>query len=186
VYSKAKLPHRPGPKRRARLRNMSLRPWESLSNLEIAARIRSLDTLRQVKKGVSFSSASRHAGVDPRTAKSHLKGYLVKRRGRWHAKNVYNTIEIAVNVYTGGKIRAITINSSSTASLLGHHMSDIKFVLSGRMPYDLFLQRYKNAVITDKYGRKFKLEANLEKLKEIELRKESSPTGDDYYVYEWS
>lgn len=154
--------------------------WRSLKPQEKSAYKRTLSGLRLMRKGNSLRSAAKAVGTDPETMKKYLKGVLYKKRRRWHAKRE-DSLQRGIIIYTTkGRIRSVVVNRSSTASLIGRHMNDVKLVLSGIEDYDIFAERYKDAIITDSDGRQFRLETDLEELKEIMLKKEQIEYAEFY------
>jgi len=178
VYSKAKLPHRPGPKR-ARSRDMPSKHWRRLTKLQKLTRMKSFEVLRAMRHNHSFTTGCRSIAADPETMKKYLKNVIYKKKGRWHAKRDDN-IERGIIIYTRGHIRHIVLGKFSTASVVGKYMNSVKFVLSGTEDYDLFVQTYKGISITDVDGKSYRLETRLDALKEIELRKEQIEYADYY------
>jgi hypothetical protein len=149
------------------------RPWNKLNAIEKSSRVRGLEVLRIMQQGISFTQATKYAGTDARTAKAQLGGYIFKRKRRWHATTKYDTIERGMIVYEKGKIKSIV-------SCIGSYLNDVKLMLSGKMPYDMFRRNYRYMTITDVDGKEHRLETRLEKLKDIELSREEVPFSDIY------
>jgi hypothetical protein len=130
-----------------------------------------------MRAGRSFTLSTKYAGIDPRTAKEHLHGYIHKKRGRWHARSK-DKIERGLLIYTRGRIRVIIVNDSEVASTIGEYLNDIKRLLtSGNLK---LLEKYKNVVIRDANGKLHRPETRLERLEEIELSREEVPFSDIY------
>jgi hypothetical protein len=156
-----------------------LKSWNALKPAEKNARIRALSVIGDMRSGKSFSSSVKHAGTTPKVAKANLKGYIYKRRGRWHARAIDN-IERSMIIYTKGKLRSLIIDNNIVASTIGRYLNDVKFVLIGKLGYDEFVERYENLSIIDTGGKAHKLETKLNKLKDIELSREDIPFSDVY------
>jgi hypothetical protein len=164
---------------RATYGSVSGKHWDALKPAEKSARIRSLSVIGDMRSGKSFSSSVKHAGTTPKVAKANLKGYIYKRRGRWHARAI-DSIERSMIIYTKGKIISLIIDNNIVASTIGRYLNDVKFVLIGKLGYDEFIKRYKGMSIIDIDGKSHKLETRQNKLKDIELSREDIPFSDVY------
>ena len=155
----------------------SERSWGALSPKEKALRVRALEVIRLMRTGHYLTAASRQVGIDPRTAKAQLRGCIYKRRGRWKAK-AKDKLDRGLVIYERGRQRAIVVNKSETATMIGQYLNDVKKVLeTGNIEV---LEGYRKAIIVDAEGKKHKLELRLEAIKEIELAKEEVEFADIY------
>jgi hypothetical protein len=157
--------------------SQSKKPWKSLSPKEKELRVRALEVIRMMRNGSCLTAASQQVGIDPRTAKAQLRGYLSKKRGRWKAK-LRDRIERGLMLYERGRIGTIIVNDSDVASVIGHYLNNTKKVLeTGDLT---LLSRYEKLPIIDAEGKKHQLETRIEQIKEIELGREEVEFADIY------
>jgi ArsR family metal-binding transcriptional regulator len=132
-----------------------------------------------MRGGETMTYASGRVGCDPRAVKRHLGRYIYKRKHRWRARK-NDQIERGMTIYERGKVRAVTINDSDMAHLIGEYFNSIKKVLESgdHTP----LETYRTAVVIDAHGKKHHLETSVEQIMEIELSRENVEFVD-VYVY---
>ena len=165
----------------ARPMAMSHRLWVQLDSITKASRIRALETLRALREGKSLTYSAKYSGLDVRTAKAHLKGFIFKRHGRYKARKGKDTIQRGLNIFSRAKVRSIIVGDSDTASQIGLYFNDVKRVLtSGNQDP---LKKWKKVIIKDIYGREYRLETNVNNLIEIKLRQENLDINEG--IYEW-
>ncbi len=156
---------------------ISKQPWSKLSPINKMRRVHGLAVLRQMRGGMTFSMACIYLGVSPKGVKRQLGSYIYKRKNRWYAKPT-DQIERGMIIYSAGKIKTIVIADSKVSSMLSEYFNNMKFVLQLNEKH--YLDKYKKTVITDVNGKRYKLEADLEKIKEIELGREDLEMADIY------
>jgi len=162
-----------------RLRLSGSKPWSALNPAEKSSRIRALELLRYMRRGESLTFGSKQVGIDPRTAKTHLKGYIYKRNRRWKAR-VRDKIERGMILYENAKLKTIILNDSAAASVLGKYLNNVKLLLIGSLDQVAFRKMYKYMQIRDANGKWHRLETRLNAIKEIELKKEDLEFADIY------
>ena len=159
----------------------SLKSWNSLTPELKSKRLKSLEALRKVRKGDSLRSALFDVGLSLKEGKLQLRSSLVLRNKRFVVKS-FDRIERAMKIYSKGEIKTIVVTNSKDASLIGEYFSAIRNFLE-TWNKD-FLKLFKNKTITDSEGKKYKLESNPEKIRDIEEAKEDSEFFE-VYADEW-
>ena len=161
----------------ARSSRKPTRSWTTLSPKEKLSRRRSLEVIRLMRSGDSFTSGCRLIGIDTRAAKGELRGFIYKKRRRWKAK-AKDKISRGLTIYENGRIKHIIVNDSEVASIIGEYFNDVKKVLeTGEI---LLLKKYRKLILKDSSGKKHRLETHLKNLREIELSKEDIEFSDLY------
>ena len=158
--------------------NPSLKEWFELNPSGRHGRILSLKVLGNMRRGKSLRMASLEFGINPETAKRHIRSAIVKRHGRWIARRL-DKIERCMNIYERGRIKSIRVTNSEDASIIGHYYNDVKKALeTGDASV---LRKYRGKILTDSEGKKHRLETKLDKIRDIEDSKEEP---EFYEIYE--
>lgn len=165
--------------KRAQPRAMSRKPWAKLDSITKATRIRSLEAFRTLREGKSLAYSARYSGVDVRTVKAHLKGFIYKHHGRYKARSK-DTIQRGLNIFERGKVRNIIVGDSDTASQIGLYYNDVKRVLTFGNPNQL--KKWRTVIIKDINGKVHRLETNVNRLIEIKLRQENLDMNEGIYA----
>lgn len=160
----------------ARIRNFSRVKWKNLTSKQKYQRNLSLEVIRSMRKGISFSSSTKDAGLSSYLSKKHLGRNVSKKGGRYFASKS-DSIQRAMQIYENGRIKSIVVRNSKDASLIGEYHNEVRKTLRGDSSG---LKRFKKIVITDAEGKKHKLETRPEKIFEIEDRKEDSEFFEVY------
>ena len=159
-----------------RIKSLSRIKWANLTSTQKSQRKLSLEVLRLMRKGNSFSSATKEIGLSPYLSKKNLGRYLKKGVGRYFSAKL-DSIQRAMQIYENGKIKSIIVRNSKDASKIGEYFNEVRKTLRGDSSG---LKRFKKIVIKDSERKKHKLETKPEKIFDIEETKEDSEFFEVY------
>ncbi len=149
------------------MKSLSRIKWKNLTSRQKYQRKLSLEALRLMRKGNSFSSATKESGISPYLSKKHLgKFYLRKKYGRYFP-TITDSIQRSMEFYDKKEGRIfIIVKNSKDASLIGEYFASVRQAI--RTGDDSYLKKFKRKAITDAEGKKHYFETNLEKIYDIE------------------
>lgn len=140
--------------------------WKNLTSKQKSRRKLSLEVLRLMRRGASFSSATKESGFSPYLSKKNLGRYLRKKSGRY-IPTLTDSIQRSMEFYDKKEGRIfIVVKNSKDASLIGEYFSSVRQAI--RTGDDSYLKRFKRKSIIDANGKKHKFETDLDKIYDIE------------------
>jgi hypothetical protein len=123
-----------------------------------------------MRQGSPLAVAAREIGIDPRTVTRHLGKVLAKRSdGKYHAKPT-DRISRSMVIYSQGKQTAITVPDSKIASIIGQYFNAVRKYLNTGDNSEV--KKFKNIIVVDSDGNKYRLETDAKKIQAIESAKE--------------
>ena len=156
--------------------DISLKSWSSLNEKEIYERSKALQVakiMRDDKRKPSLtkaiekvnSYASTDSKINENLVKKHLGKALYKEGKKWKIRKT-DTIEVKSLIFSEGKSEYITIKSSKDRALIRDYHNDIYKLEKAKTIAEKqkILKKWKGKTITDKNGKKWKLETTLEGL----------------------
>lgn len=153
--------------------DLSSKPISALTDKEFAERADSLKVLKIMRnEGLSLSKSIQKAkelGFNP-TEKSVFKNLgrtLYKSGGVWKARKT-DKIQVRMGIYSNGKEEMILVTNSKDRSLIGQYFNDVKKLNRGELDEKAFKKLYGRKIIVDAHGKKWKLEVNKDKIKQIQ------------------
>ena len=156
--------------RKTKLSIISSQSWSSLSPSQRYSRKLSLEVVRRMRKGESFSQASKSVGISSKKIQQHLGGVIYKKKGRWIVKSI-DSLSRQMNIYSRGRRISITVTNSKDAKLIGKYFADVKkYLYTGDQTV---LRKYEDVVIVDEDGVGHSLETNPQTIRDIEEGKEN-------------
>ena len=148
------------------MKSLSRIKWKNLTGKQKSQRKLALEVLRLMRKGNSFSSATKETGFSSYLSKKNLGRYLRKKSGRFFPTKT-DSIQRSMEFYEKGKGRIfIVTKNSKDASLIGEYFASVRQAI--RTGDDSHLKKFKRKSITDAEGKKHKFETDLEKIFDIE------------------
>ena len=158
---------------------ISKRSWKLLSPREKGAREKSLDVLREVRRGKkSLSTASRDHGLSVKSVLKNTNAFK-KTGNRWTPKT-YDRISRVMKINENGKAISIEINDSRKASLIGRYHNAVKKYLDTGDTSKL--KQFEGKTIKDAQGNLHVFETDTEALDEIHEGIEEPEFYDIYSV----
>ena len=148
---------------------MSKRPWDMLTPAQQEIRKRALAALSKIRQGLFLSVAAKEVGIDSRTAAKHLGRAITKLNGKYLARPV-DHISRSMLVYSQGKQFVITVTDSKAASTIGQYFNAVRQYLN--TGDSAALKKFKNVLVVDSDGTKYRLETGGKKIQAIEAEKE--------------
>jgi len=140
--------------------------WKNLTNKQKYQRKLVLEVLRLMRRGLSFSSATKESGISQYLSKKNLGRYLRKKSGRY-IPTLTDSIQRSMEFYSRKEGRIfIIVKNSKDASLIGEYFSSVRQAI--RTGDDSYLKKFKRKSITDAEGKKHYFETDLEKIYDIE------------------
>lgn len=131
-----------------------------------------IEILRVMRKGTSFSKATKMVGLSPTTAKKYLGNSISKKNGKLVPKKTDNLLR-EVRIYENGKEVLIQVRGSNNAKKVAQYHSAIGQRIDKNDK--TALESFQGLVIKDNAGRYHKLETDIEKILDILQRKEEPP-----------
>ena len=157
------------------------KPWEkdldSLTPKQLRRYDASLEVLRMMRKGETFSKASKTAGVSPRTAKRFLGNTLQKRKNRLHAKKDDSLLR-KLWIIENGREEWIQVRGIKKARTVAKYHSAIGQATSQGTTNSL--EKFAKKKIKDNKGKTHSFEVDVDKIKE-QLEKIEEP--EEYTIY---
>ncbi|NPE29448.1 hypothetical protein HNV12_16110 [Methanococcoides sp. SA1] len=146
--------------------NLSTTSWKILKAQQKRDRNLSLQILRLMRKGVSFSKAIEKTGANKKNTISNLGKYLYKSKGKWKV-TASDKIEsdMAFNDRDKGLISIVTTRSKDR-SLIAEYFNAVNKALKSGNPK--FLKKFENATVIDAEGKEHSFVTDLERLYEIQ------------------
>lgn len=137
----------------------------------------SLEVLRLVRKGTSFSHAAKMVGINSATAKKKIGSALIKRNNRITARKKDSLLR-TLKIYENGKEVFVTVKGTANAKKIARYHS----ALGRRID-----NNDKNALnsfdtITDVKGYRHHFETNLDSVLSVLQSKEEPPFFSIYKV----
>jgi len=148
------------------MKNLARTDWIKLKNIQKSQRNLSLEVLRLMRRGSSFSSATKETGISPYLAKKNLGRYLRKKSGRY-LPTLTDSIQRSMEFYDKSEGRIfIVVKKSKDASTIGEYFAKVrKAIRTGKSSY---LKKFKGKSITDVNGKEHFFETDLEKIYDLE------------------
>ncbi len=148
------------------MKNLSRVTWLKLTSKQKSQRKLSLEVLRLMRKGSSFSSATKETGISTYLSKKNLGGYVKRKYGRYYPA-IKDSIQRSMEFYDRKEGRIfIVVKNSKDASTIGEYFSSVRQAIkNGDKSY---LKKFKRKSITDAEGKKHYFETDLEKIYDIE------------------
>ncbi|MBM3910150.1 MAG: hypothetical protein FJ356_00700 [Thaumarchaeota archaeon] len=131
----------------------------------------SLEVLRLVRHGTSFSKATKTVGISSTTAKKFLGSSLRKKENRIVAKQNDSLIR-QLRIYENGKEHFIQVRGSKTAKRIAQYHSSIGRVIDGKEPNAL--KAFEWDFILDTKRKSHHFETDIKKILAI-LEKREEP-----------
>lgn len=157
-------------KKRIKDADLSLKSWNELTPTQKETRKRALRVIDNMRsEGESFTAALKQNEVDKMIIKRHLGNSLFKRNRRYKIKALDN-IQRGMHFYEDGVVRDIIVTNSIDASLIGKYFSAVRHAI--RTGDTSQLTPFVGKSIVDASGSLRTFETDIEKLFEIEERKE--------------
>ena len=159
--------------------DVSSKPIEALTDKQIVERGNSLKVLKIMRReGTSFTKSVKIANnqgfnISEQNAKKHLGKSLYKIGRRWLARKT-DSIEFRLRIYSNGQEELISTTSSKDRRLIGKYFTDIRKVEKGLLNEQDFKKRYSRRTIIDAKGQKWRLEANIDAIANIQASDEST------------
>jgi hypothetical protein len=151
------------------------RSWSSITKRERNLREKSLEVLRKVRNGQSFSKASKKLHIRPETVIKNTNAFR-KSKGKWIAKS-QDRISRVMSIYENGQQQWIETRDSRTASKIGKYNSAVnEFLRTGN---EDVLKPLKKP-FKDSNGKLHYFETDPDKLYEIA---ESQEEPEFYEIY---
>lgn len=147
------------------------RNLDSLTPTKLGKYYDSLEILRLVREGISFSKATKTVGIDPITAKKFLGKSLRKKKNRIVAKSNDSLIR-ELRIYENEKEYFIQVKGSNAAKRVAQYHSYIGKVIDGSEPNAL--KAFEWNFIVDAERKVHRFETNIKKILEI-LEKREEP-----------
>lgn len=158
---------------------ISKRSWKVLSPHEKGTREKSLDVLREVRRGKkSLSTASKEQGISVKSVLKNTNAFK-KTGNRWTPKS-YDRISRVMKINENGKCISIEVNDSRTASLIGRYHNAVKKYLDTGDTSGL--EKFKGKTVKDANGNLHVFETDTEALDEIHEGIEEPEFYDIYTV----
>ena len=158
--------------------DLSITSWNALSSQQKRDRKLSLQVLRLMRNGISYSKAIEKTGISKKDAIRNLGKYLYKSKGKWKVTTT-DRIEVEMLIYdrNAGQISIITTNSKDR-TLIGSYFNAINRAL--KTGDSSLLKRFIDIHITDANGTKHFFVTDLECLYEINEAQEEPEYLDIY------
>lgn len=148
------------------MKSLSRIKWKNLTSKQKSQRKLSLEVLRLMRKGYSFSSATKETGLSSYLSKKNLGRYVRKKFGRYFP-TITDSIQRSMEFYDRKEGRIfIVVKNSKDASMIGEYFSNVRQAI--RTGDDSYLKKFKRKSITDTEGKKHYFETDLEKIYDIE------------------
>lgn len=152
-----------------------LQTWQKnldlLTPAQLAKYYDSLEILRLVRQGTSFSKAAKTVGIDPTTAKKFLGKSLRKKENRIVARQKDSLIR-QLRIYENGKEYFIQIKGNKAAKRIAQYHSAIGRVIDENEPNALKVFQFDFILDTKRKVHSF--ETDIKKILEI-LEKREEP-----------
>jgi len=164
---------------------MVRQPWtvdlDRLTPKQLAKYNDSLEVLRLMRKGNSFSKASKDRGISPSTAKKFLGKTIRKRKNKIIARKNDSLLR-KVKIYENGQQVFIQIKGKKNSVLAGQYHSAIGLLTSNGDK--ITIKQFRNKTIKDIFRKKHNFENEPENLLEILNKQEDREfftiyAGDD-------
>jgi len=149
-----------------RKRNTSL---SRLTSKQLSKYDDSLEVLRLMRAGTSFSKASKSVGISSSTAKKNLGNSLFKRKNRIKAKKS-DTLLRKIRINENGKEVFIQIRGNKRAKVIAQYHSALGFALDQNNPTNL--NSFRRRRIKDINGKFHSFETDISKIQLIILQRE--------------
>lgn len=150
-------------------RQFSRLAWNQLTPIQKSQRKESLNVLKLMRQGFSFTKAWKELGLGRKTVLNNLGKTLRKRKHRWTAL-AKDTIERSLIIHEKGQTVTVVVNDSRIAALVGDYHNAVKKLLEKRDQLDL--EKFKSLTFKDVEGRTHSFETNPSILFEIALSRE--------------
>lgn len=144
----------------------------SLTDRQSAKYEDSLEVLRVMRKGTSFSKAVKTLRISPSTTKKYLGNSLSKKNGKLVPKKNDNLLR-QIRIYENGKEVFIQVKGTNNAKKIAQYHSAIGQRIDKNDK--TALESFKRMVIKDHTGKYHTFETDLEKILDILQRKEEPP-----------
>lgn len=140
--------------------------WSKLSSIQKSQRKLALEVLRLMRKGLSFSSATKETGISSYLSKKNLGRYLRKKSSRY-LPTLTDSIQRSMEFYDKKEGRIfVVVKKSKDASMIGEYFANVrKSIRTGNSSY---LKKFRDKSITDVNGEKHFFETDLEKIYDLE------------------
>ncbi|MCD4821167.1 MAG: hypothetical protein K8R11_03670 [Methanococcoides sp.] len=159
--------------------NLSTVSWKVLKAQQKRDRKLSLEVLRTMRKGISFSKAIEKTGANKKNIISNLGKYLYKSKGKWRV-TASDRIESEMMFYDRDKgLISIVATRSKDRSLIAEYFNAVNQAL--RSNDTKFLKKFENATVIDAEGNEHYFVTDLERLYEIQDAQEE-PEFFELYV----
>lgn len=141
-------------------------PKGALTEVEGHQRAKAFDLLREMRKdpSLSFSKAMKKANyksvtkpMNEATYRKHLGNTLFKKGARWAVRKT-DKIPARMRIFSNGEYPLIDVKNSKDRQKIGQYHSDIRSMKYNKIGMAEFSEKYKNIVIIDSNGKKWKLE----------------------------
>lgn len=132
----------------------------------------SLEVLRAMRKGTSFSKAVKAVRISPSTAKKYLGNSITKKNGKLVAKKTDDLLR-QVRIYENGKEVLVQVRGLNNVKKVAQYHSAIGQRIDKNDK--TAIESFKGMVIKDHTGKYHKLETDLDKILDILQRKEEPP-----------
>jgi hypothetical protein len=158
--------------------DISKTAWKSLSSHQKRDRVLSLEILRSVRKGESFTHVLEKRGLKKEFVLKNLGNQIQKSNRKWVASKT-DSLEVEMTLFTKDGIRSIVTTSSKDRSRIGKYFNDVQRALPEKNA-DI-LKKYKNMKIIDAEGKEHHFETDLDRLYEIRETIEEPEFFQTYY-----
>jgi hypothetical protein len=144
--------------------------WNELTDTQKVQRVAALEARHEVRKNIPLEQAAQDKGITGQEMQLHLGQYLTIENEKPKVSD-FDHIQRRMPFYENARKISITVTNSTDASTLGHYFNAVQRAL--KTGKDDTLQSFKQIIITDADGKQHRLETNLDKIYEIEERKET-------------
>jgi hypothetical protein len=159
--------------------DLSLVPWNKLSNQDKANRNLSLEILRGIRRGENLSPLLEKMGKRIEFVVKNLGKNLYKSGGTWKATKSDN-IQAKLLIYSTEGQKSIITASSKDRSLISEYMNSVQKAIKYNDPS--VLAKFTDVKIVDAEGKVHYFETDLNKLYEI-LEAQEEPEFLEIYQH---
>ena len=149
------------------------KPWKKnldlLTPKQLAKYDDSLEVLRMMRQGSTFSSATRTVGISPSTVRKFLGKTLSKKENRVTARKNDSLIR-QLKIYENGKEVSIQIRGIKKASIIGKYHSAVGRRISKNQTDAL--ESFEDKTIQDIFGKTHTFESDIDEIITILERQE--------------
>lgn len=145
--------------------DLSQTVWQSLTSQQKRDRNLSLEILRMMRKGDSFTQALEKRGLRKDFALKNLGNQLQKSNGKWIASKT-DSLEAQMLIYSKDGMKTIVTRSSKDRSRIAKYFNDVQKALKKNDAS--ILEKYKDVKIVDAEGKEHYFETDLDRLYDIE------------------